>query len=91
MAKYYCNIAMTESLTHHFKKAMVKRKSWIAAMVASMYTSVEGTLANMGNMQKQYWSIIAPILSAIGEWDSRIDTERTLFWYKGLHTALSYS
>ena len=35
-------------------------------MVTSMYTSVEGTLANMGNMQKQYWSNIAPILGAIG-------------------------
>ena len=31
-----------------------------------MYKSVEGTLANMGNMLKQYWSNIAPILGAIG-------------------------
>ena len=35
-------------------------------MIASMYKSVEGTLANMDNMSKQYWSNIAPILGAIG-------------------------
>ena len=35
-------------------------------MIAPMYKSVEGTLANMGNMPKQYWNNIAPILGAIG-------------------------
>ena len=36
-------------------------------MIASMYKSVEGTLVNMGNMPKKYWSNIAPILGAIGD------------------------
>ena len=42
-------------------------------MIASMYKSVEGTLANMKNMPKQYWSTIAPILGAIGELTSLIN------------------
>ena len=32
-----------------------------------MYKSVEGILTNMGNIPKQYWSNIAPILGAIGD------------------------
>ena len=35
-------------------------------MVASLHTSVEGTLTNMGNMPKQDWSNITSILVAIG-------------------------
>ena len=37
--------------------------TWIA--MASMYKSVEGTLANIANMSKQYWSNIAKIMDAI--------------------------
>ena len=48
------------------------------SMVASMHTSIEGTLATMGNMPKQNWSNIAPILGVIGE-RTRVSQSRTVF------------
>ena len=48
--------------------------------IASIYKSVEEILANMGNMTKQYWSNVAPILGISRNVMRKVVYSKKSFW-----------